>query len=322
MSAYNLGSLSYLLTRIAMRCSSLRLVCLLVVVFTAPVHALMQASAPGFSTCIAFVNQLCDQSLTSIDLGPATVNIGAFATLNITNPGTAPLVINYSFSSPDFAFGLAQTLPPNPLTIQPGTTVRTFVVFLPTATGHSTAQFISNDNAPGSPHIIPLSGTGITVPPNDFAVMLDPVGPSTITLTSGATTKFPVYVLEGGGINISAAGAIQCSGGPPGSTCALDQTVFPAFAGQERFIVSVSVPAKTGSLHGFPLLWEGLAGLPALVLMYRRRRSPGLVPLVVVLLLACGMVSCGGSSASSPPINVTSGVNGASHDLIVPVTLQ
>ena len=195
-----------------MRYSSLGLLCLLVFVFIVPAHALMQTSAPGFSTCIALINQLCDQSLTSIDLGPAAVGVGAFATLNITNPGTAPLVINYSFSSPDFAFGLAQTLPPNPLTIQPGATVKTFVVFLPTATGHSTAQFISNDNAPGSPHIIPLSGTGVTVPQNDFAVMLDPAGPATITLKAGGTTKFPVYVLEGGGINPSAGGAIQCSG--------------------------------------------------------------------------------------------------------------
>lgn len=305
-----------------MRCRSLGIVCLLIVVFSAPVHAFVQASAPGFSTCIAFTNQLCDQSLTSIDLGPATVGIGAFATLNITNPGTAPLVINYSFSSPDFAFGLAQTLPPNPLTIQPGATVRTFVVFVPTATGHSTAQFISNDNAAGSPHIIPLSGTGVSVPHNDFAVMLDPVGPSTITLKAGATTKFPVYVLEGGGINISAGGGIQCSGGPSGSTCTLDQTIFPAFVGQDRFIVSVAVPPKTGSLHGFPLLWEGLTTLSALVLLYRRRRCPGLVRLVALLLLACGMVSCGGSSSSSPPITITAGVNGASHNLIVPVTLQ
>lgn len=305
-----------------MRCGSLWLVCLLIVVFTAPAHTLMQASAPGFSTCIAFINQLCDQSLTSIDLGPAAVGIGAFATLNITNPGTAPLVINYSFSSPDFAFGLAQTLPPNPLTIQPGTTVKTFVVFLPTATGHSTAQFISNDNAPGSPHIIPLSGTGVAVPQNDFAVMLDPAGPSTILLKAGAATKFPVYVLEGGGFNSSAGGAIQCSGGPPGSTCTLDQTVFPAFVGQERFIISVAVPAKTGSLHGFPLLWEGLTGLSAVVLMSARRRYPGLAPLLAVVLLACVMVSCGGGSSSSPPITITAGVNGVSHNLIIPVTLQ
>lgn len=193
---------------------------------------------------------------------------------------------------------------------------------MPTALGHSTAQFISNDNAPGSPHIIPLSGTGVTVPQNDFAVMLDPVGPSTITLTAGTTTKFPVYVLEGEGINPSAGGAIQCSGGPPGSTCTLDQTIFPAFVGQERFIVSVAVPAKTGSLRGFPLLWEGLTGLSALVLMHIRRRCSNMLPILAVLLLACGMVSCGGGSSSSPSITITAGVNGASHDLMVPVTLQ
>jgi hypothetical protein len=76
--------------------------------------------------------------------------------------------------------------------------------------------------------VIPLSGTGVTVAANDFAIMLDPAGPSMITLKQGSTTTFPVYVLEGAGQNPSAAGGAQCSGGPAGSTCTLDPNFFPA----------------------------------------------------------------------------------------------
>jgi len=121
-----------------------------------------------FTTCIGDIGN-CDASASSINLGPATVGGGAFVPVKITNTGPAALTINYSFTSAAFAFGLSQTLPPNPLTIAPGASVQTFIVFLPTSAGPQAGQFVSNDNAPGSPHVIPLSGVGVNVAAHDFA---------------------------------------------------------------------------------------------------------------------------------------------------------
>ena len=311
-----------------MRHRFLRFVCLLWFGFLASAHGLMQTGTPGFSFCISSpINVIvpCDPSVTSINYGPATVGLGALAELKFSNPGAAPLVINYSFSSPDFVFDLVPTLPPNPFTVQPGAAMSTIVSFVPQTAGPITAQFVSNDNAAGAPHVIPLSGTGVVVSLNDFALMLDPVGPSSIALKAGTTTNFPVYLLEGGGLDPTAVGAIQCSGGPPGSTCRLDIPNFPALVPQVKVIVSVVVPAKTGALPRAPFLWEGLTAISAIVLLRRRRRRSGWAP-ILAILLACFVTSCGGSSSSSsapvPPITVTAGVNGLSHNLTVPVTVQ
>lgn len=278
--------------------------------------------APAFTTCIGNIGN-CDPTASSISIGPATVGGGAFVGVKITNSGSATLTINYSFTSPVFAFGLSQTLPPNPLVIDPGASLQTFIVFLPLSTGFQSGQFVSNDNAPGSPHVIPLSGTGVTVAANDFAVMLDPAGPATIMLKRGSTTTFPVYVLEGTGQDPFAGGGAQCSGGgPAGSSCTLDQSIFPAFASQEKINVSVTVPAKTGLLHGPRSIWWALALVPALALLARRRRLANFAAAFTVSLLALAISCGGGSTTSAPPIIITAGVNGASHVLTVPVSVQ
>jgi len=275
------------------------------------------SAQPAFTTCIGDIGN-CSTSVSSINLGPATVGGGAFAPVKITNSGSAQLVINYSFSNPAFAFGLSQTLPPNPLVINPGASMQTFIVFSPPAVGAQAGQFVSMDNAAGSPHVIPLSGAGVSVASGDFAVMLDPAGPSTIALKKGATTTFPVYVLEGPNPNPSAAGAAQCSGGPTGSSCSLDPNFFPAFASQVKIEVSVTVPAKTSRLHGSSFVWAAI--LPALVLLGRRRRTGVVAPLAVLFLALC--ISCGGGN-SAPPITISAEVNGSQpHTLTVPVTLQ
>jgi hypothetical protein len=278
--------------------------------------------APAFTTCIGEIGN-CAPAASSINLGPVTVGGGSFVPVKITNSGSATLTINYSFSSPAFAFGLSQTLPPNPLVIDPGASVQTFIVFSPVSTGFQSGQFVSNDNAPGSPHVIPLSGTGVTVAANDFALMLDPAGPSMFTLKSGSTTTFPVYVLEGAGQSPSAAGAAQCSGGPAGSTCTLDPNFFPAaLASQVKINVSVTVPAKTGLLHGPPFIWWAMALVPALVLLVCRRRQPGNFAAALTVSLLALAISCGGGS-TAPPIVITAAVNGgAPHMLTVPVSVQ
>ncbi|HEY2236224.1 MAG TPA: hypothetical protein VGK01_22320 [Candidatus Angelobacter sp.] len=275
------------------------------------------AAQPAFTTCVGDIGN-CSTSVSSINLGPATVGGGAFVPVKITNSGSAQLVINYSFSNTAFAFGLSQTLPPNPLVIDPGASVQTFIVFTPSAVGVQAGQFVSMDNAAGSPHVIPLSGAGVNVASGDFAVMLDPAGPATIALKKGATTTFPVYVLEGPNPNPSAGGAAQCSGGPTGSSCSLQPSTFAAFVSQVKIDVSVTVPANTSRLHGSSFIWAAM--LPALLLLDRRRRTAGIAPLAVLFLALC--TSCGGGS-SAPPITISAGVNGSSpHTLTVPVTLQ
>jgi len=160
---------------------------------------------------------------SSVDMGPVAVGVATpvfapppfFQPLQINDPGTAPLTFTYSFSSPEFSFDPNTNLV-NPVTVAAGSSVTGGLQFKRSAAGTRTAQFISNDNAPGSPHTVQLTGTGMNVPNNDFAVVVDPSAPATITVSRGQTATFTVWSLAGLGLNtpISAFAQVQCTGGP------------------------------------------------------------------------------------------------------------
>src|SRR5579872_1711306 len=111
---------------------------------------------------------------SSVDMGPVAVGVSKpffgtpppfFQPLQINNSGTAPLTATFSFSSSEFSFDPATNLV-NPVTVAAASSVTGGLQFKPSAAGTRPAQFISNDNAPGSPHTVQLTGTGMNVPNN------------------------------------------------------------------------------------------------------------------------------------------------------------
>src|SRR5262249_45179776 len=84
----------------------------------------------------------------------------AAKSFKLTNSGTAPLEISsitlQGADAGDFAFaaGNGVTL------LAPGASQTMSITFNPTATGSRSAAVSIVDNAPGSPHTVPLSGTG------------------------------------------------------------------------------------------------------------------------------------------------------------------
>ncbi|MGZ4889515.1 MAG: hypothetical protein ACXWBH_10065 [Candidatus Angelobacter sp.] len=277
----------------------------------------------------------------SVDMGPVAVGVSTpvFGTpppfaepLQISNTGSAPLTSNFSFSSPEFGFDSATTIS-SPLTVAAGSSVTGGLAFKPTAAGPRTGQFVSNDNAAGSPHSVALSGTGITVANNDFGIVLDPSEPSTIVLKAGQTTTFKMWVLAGPGLNasFSVVGSASCTGGPRGSTCSVSpQTSSAGFNQQSSrgmMTVSVALPAAAAaSRHGLPAFW-GFACLPALWLIYRSRKA--VIPSLAVFGLLATMtfmIACGGGSGSSnaSPLAITVQAIGlgVTHTTMVPVSVQ
>jgi hypothetical protein len=275
-----------------------------------------------------------------MDMGPVAVGVSTpvlsipppfAAPLQISNTGTGPLTSNFSFSSPEFGFDSRTTLS-SPLTVAAGSSVTGGLFFKPAAAGARTGQFVSNDNAAGSPHTVALSGTGITVASNDFSIVLDPSEPSTIVLKAGQTTTFKMWVLAGPGLNasISVVGSASCTGGPKGSTCNVSpQTSSAGFNQQSSrgmMTVSVALPPAAAAFHrGLPALW-GFAFLPALCLVYRHREVVRCLAFVSLLLTAILIIACGGSGSSSNanPLMVTVQAIGfgVTHTTTVPVSVQ
>lgn len=275
---------------------------------------------------------------TSMDMGPVAVGVSTpvvpppfAAPLQISNTGTGSLTSNFSFSSPEFGFDAGTTLS-SPLTVAAGSSVTGGLFFKPSAAGPRTGQFISNDNAAGSPHTVALSGTGITVASNDFGVVLDPSVASPVILKAGQTNTVKMWVLAGPGLttSISVVGSATCTGGPTGSTCSVSPQTFSAGFNQtssrQLITLSVAVPAASASTHGhLPTLW-GLVFLPALCLVYRRRKVVASLVFFGLLSMASLMIACGGSrsSTNANPLMVTVQAIGfgVTHTTTVPVSVQ
>jgi hypothetical protein len=280
---------------------------------------------PGFSTTPA----------SPIDLGPSAVGMTtphAFSLqLQINNPGSAALSISsFSFFPAEAGFTAESTFLP-PFSIAAGSSKPTAVLFTPQGAGKRTVQLSVSDNAPGSPHIVQFTGTGVTVPANDYAVILDPGVPSSVNVTAGNSTSFPVWLLAGSGLGVTSL-TVQCSGGPTGTACSLDHNssllVGDGFGStRDKFMVSVSVPAKSAlNHHGLRGIGWSFAVLLGVLLAGGRRRNLRFVGVIVAGLMASAvMISCGGSGSgggSNSLVITATPTPGTPHSLNVPIVVQ
>jgi hypothetical protein len=264
----------------------------------------------------------------TIDLGPSAVGVNtphAFPVpIFVQNVGAADLNIAPSFSNNDFGFTAESTFN-TPVILAPGQTKEGDILFQPTAAGVRTGQFISTDNAPGSPHMVPLTGVGVTVPGNDFGIVADA---NITSVPSGKTTTFKIWLLAGPGLPNGPDGTLQCSGGPSGTSCNLAGNAFSIDASsgfgstRQSVPVTVSIPARSASLHGRPFaFWWSLPAVLALALLRPHKRNASLALAIMSIALLSGlMVSCGGgSNSNSGALLFTASRNGTTHTLSLPV---
>jgi hypothetical protein len=296
-----------------------------IVVGFLPVSAasMVQTGTPGFVA-----------SPTSIEFGPSAVGQiteHAFPFhLTISNNGTGPLTSNWTINpvgefEPTVQTGLSV---PDPFTINAGASTGADFIFAPTAPGKRTAQFISNDNAPGSPHMVQFTGTGVAVPAGDFVIIADPSLPPVVNVPAGGTT-FAVWLLgnpQGSGINVN---PVQCSGGPSHTSCTLDDTsptgLFPSVSPRQKIMVTVIVPSG-GAVQNLSVWWWcvplGCLATGALFLVWNRRQQSRFAIAMATLALGGCLVSCGGGGSSSSPLVLTATGSSGTHTLSIPLHVQ
>ncbi len=160
---------------------------------------------------------------------PASLDFGqqqdleqsAAKTLTISNTGTGDLVINSmtiaGANGADFSYGIAGGggggFGDFPETIVPGANITVNVYFKPLQGGARSASLVISDNATGSPHTVPVSGTGIATPalpvlsPTALAFDPQPVNttsaPKTFTITNQGQTDLHVTSVSLTGANAS-----------------------------------------------------------------------------------------------------------------------
>jgi hypothetical protein len=214
--------------------------------------------------------------------------------LVITNNGTAPLLITAMQAAGDFAVTNTSACAPP---VSPGGTCTVQVTFTPTALGSRTGTLTVTDNAPGSPHSVSLSGTGVAA---NLGLTTAGGSSSSAAVPAGGTAS---YTLSIGGQGMSGNATLSCTGAPAASTCNVPSGVTVSSTTSSTFNVSVSTTPRTSSaLHSPGLgkvsgLWAvGLMGMLVLPLAAKRSRSKRFYSLLIGLLALTLLSSCGGGS--------------------------
>jgi hypothetical protein len=220
-------------------------------------------------------------------------------TVTVTNNGDAPLSIASVTASPS-DFG---TLSACGNSLAGGASCSIGVFFDPTTSGARTGTLTINDNGPGSPQTVALSGTG-----EDFSMAS--VAP-TATVTAGQTATYSISVSPGGGFSQTVS--LSCAGAPSLSTCTVSPSSV-ALNGMSAASVkiTVSTTAPSFAIREGPRMSPPNRPIFRLVLVFmlllilammasligsRRERTYSLAtvfPLLLLLSLGIMMAACGG----------------------------
>jgi large repetitive protein len=259
--------------------------------------------------------------------GSGSIPGGQERSFALSNTGTGVLTItNIQFTGAFFIPVSSPLLPP--FNIQPGSAGPGFTVdFVPTVAGPQTGSITFTDNAPGSPHTIQFTGTGLAGA--EFTLGSE-FGPPSATVPAGQSANYRLELATGPLFSGTIAMGVQ--GAPPGTSL----IVFPADRGDTFGVsprtvgpldVQITTRAVAVASNRVPGLWFGAAMACGLLLISGRKKTAGIALLSCLTILALSsFTACGGSHAAdqkTPPgtYNVTFTATSGSVTQSVPATL-
>ncbi len=269
----------------------------------------------------------------SVPVGQTSAPQGVIA----TNDGTTPITFSSITASGDFAESDNCTT-----ALQPTTNCTITVTFTPSSTASSVGALTLTDNAPGSPQIVLLTGSGF-VQTQDFSIgSITPSG----TIVAGGTATYTVVLSSIAGFDQPVS--LSCTGLPKETSCSFPvNPVTPTPAGAaatvnistaERTMVPpsgqirIAPPARL--IRNINVLW---ATCLLILLMFgmwtagtqRGRRAAATLVFAAGLILfsvACNGGGSTGAQAGTPAgtytINVVASSANGTITHSTPVTLQ
>ncbi len=185
-------------------------------------------------------------------------------TLTVTNTGSADLVIS-SLSLSGSNPGDFNVTPPGPVTIVKNTSATFSVTFTPGDFGNRSASLVFNDNAPGNPHTIPLTGVGanpgISVPAslsfgNQLINTTSAVNQVIVSSTGTAALNVSSVTITGANASEFTITSGTTFTVNPGSTSPISITFRPTDVGPRTATLNI-VDNATGSPHTVTLNGTG-----------------------------------------------------------------
>lgn len=273
---------------------------------------MLMDSAPDSPQTISLTGTTSTLTLSASSLSFGTVPIGTTSapqTLTATNQGTTALTFSSITASGNFAETDNCTKAP----VQPTTTCSINVTYTPSSKGPSVGSLTINDNAPGSPQVVLLNGSGIV---QDFTIS---AGPSAAVISAGKSANYTLSITPIAGF--SQPVSLSCSGLPPGAQCLTSQNPV-ALLGPTQVTLTITTAARTSlppspttklnppsRLVG-PLMCAALASLIVtfmLLTMGGFKNQRAAVTLMFALSLMLFTVACNGGSQAGAPSGTPAG---------------
>ncbi len=211
----------------------------------------------------------------AVSLNPSTLVFAAQAvgttsaprTVTLTNTGSASLTISGTSITGTNAGDFARTTTCGS-TLAAGASCTITVTFTPTAAGTRSATLSIANSAPGSPHTVPLSGSGsssgpVTVSPTSLAFGNQAVNtasaPRVVTLTNGGSTTLTINGAALGGTNPGQFSLANLCGPSlaAGASCTMSVTFAPTSTGTKSATLTIT-DSGTGSPRTVPLSGTGI----------------------------------------------------------------
>ncbi len=206
--------------------------------------------------------------------------------VTLTNNGGLLLNLDRVALSGDFSMLSGGTCGTN---LPAGSACTFLLAFTPSVGGSRTGTLVITDNAPTSPQMLELTGTGV-----DFSLSAD--GSTSATIASGKNATYPLLLSSVAGM--SGGVSLGCTGAPSGSSCVVSPGT-AALGSTTLVTVTVATGLTSSAVEGVsarphvptrgavpPLLLAGLLPFGALVL--RLRRTAKLVGLLAILCVVVG----------------------------------
>ena len=232
-------------------------------------------SAPGSPQYISLTGSTSSVGLSASSLAFGNQQVGVTSSpqaLTVTNNGTTALTI----STVNASGAYAQTNNCTTAPLEPTTNCVINVTFTPTVPGPSVGALTIIDNAPGSPQVVLLTGTGVAGP----AVSLSPTSltfPSQVVGTS--STPQPVTLTNIGGSPLNITNIVASGDFAETNTCGASVA-----SGANCTISIIFTPTATGTLYGSVTITDNAANSPQTILL-----SGTGVPAAAVTLLPASL---------------------------------
>jgi hypothetical protein len=254
--------------------------------------------------------------VAQLTITPSSLSFSSFAgsssnlqTVTVANTGGLPVQMQSVTATTGFSVSNACGS-----LLAPGSSCTIAVTFAASSIGTQTGTLTIQDDAPGSPQTVSLSGTD-----SDFSLNAASGSSTSATISSGQTATYQLAVTPAGGF--SGTLTASCTGAPAGMQCVSNPaTVSFTGSGPQNVTFTVS-PATTS--QNLSLRHFGIAGAVAFALLFgvfpiSFRKTGRRLSLLAMLIISCALLAtsaCGGG-----PITVDQNQSGTTYVLTAVLT--